>query len=74
MGSAAVFFTPIFRSAFSPSRPPPEPLERPSPPHAFELSTEQGEWQDPRTALLVVPAIAPVMQLAGAREAVRRSR
>ena len=56
--AAAVFFFLIFKSAFSPSRPPPDPLERrPSPLPISELSTGRDGSQVPKTAALMVLSI-----------------
>ncbi len=53
--AVAAIISPIYRSAFLSSRPPPEPLERrPSPLIARVLSTGLGEKQVPRVAALMV--------------------
>ncbi len=56
MAWAAVSISSIFKSAFfsTRSRPPPEPLRRPSLHRAFERFTDLGAAQMPRAALLVL--------------------
>ena len=74
--AAAAIISPIFKSAFFPSRPPPEPLERrPSPLIAFGSITSLGEKQVTRVAALTVvsgvAASALLVSCGDSRESIR---